>query len=158
MTEWANRQPESADDWSGFIAEYAHNCEFGDPKFQAVNDFHNLQRHYRQVHEDRLVGTDMANGKAMLTPEERRDLSLKRIALLEHTIEQKAGSLEGYEAAYMQVRDGFDSMLFEASKEAKTNFPDDEPKQAEYVQKLFDETLSYLSQSIVEKENIDLKG
>jgi len=158
MTEWANRQPESADDWSSFVAEYTHTCEFGDSKFQAINDFHNLQRLYRQAHQDNLVGTDTVNGKSMLTPEERRDLSLKRIVLLEHTIEQKAGSLVGYEATYMQIRDGFDSMLFEASKEAKTNFPDDEPKQTEYVQKLFDETLGYLSMSIVEKENIDLKG
>ena len=152
MKEWVNKQPESADEWSTYITEYVHEQDFGSPGFEAVNDFYNLQNFYWQTKEDRLVGTDLINGKANLSTKERRDLVLRKISLLEHTIDQKEGSVPGYASAYLEIRSSFNDMIFAATREAKINFPENKTKQSEYVQEIYGQTLTFVLSSIVEKQ------
>ena len=156
MKEGARSSPETAEEWISYIAEFAHKSEFGSPDFLAINDFRNLRELYSQINMEPYTHLAKASGEAKLSPEQRVTVTLQRIALLEHTIEQNQSGIPGYASAYEVIYSSFNSMIGTAAQEARIKFPNQEEKQAEYTQHIYGLALDYVSSSIYDNQNLNL--
>jgi len=93
------------------------------------------------------------NGEANMTRENRTNLMLQRIALLEHTIEQNQARIPGYSSAYLEMSISFQHMVSAAASEARVIYSKEEDKQTAYIKKVYDETLDYIRNSASSKQN-----
>jgi len=156
MKEFDNREPETADEWMDHISEFAHKWELGSSEHCAVNDFLNLQNLYNRFGEESRGKFAERTGKSQLSPEDRKNLDLQKIALLEHTIEQNQARIPRYSNAYVHLVSSFDYLLGTAAKEAEIKFSGDNDKQKEHVQNIYNEALGYAYQDVFERQNTEL--
>ena len=152
MPDREKTRPTTSDEWSDHISEFAHKWEVGSAEHSAINDYHGLQHLYGKIgKEDKRLHLDIP-GEASLTPEQRQDLILQRIALLENSIDQKSGSLPGYGKAYTEMLTSFDELIRVAGKEAKDKYSEQD-KQEEYVKHIYDQTMDNVFEGIFEQQN-----
>jgi len=152
MTDREKRRPTTADEWSDHISEFAHKWEVGSAEHSAVNDYYNLRRLYGEIGKEPDKTHIIITGEANLTPEKRQDLILLRIALLEHSIDQKSGTMQGYGGAYTEMSISFQELIGAAGREAMEKYSEKE-KQMEYITNIYDETLDFVYSDIFEKQN-----
>lgn len=155
MTERAQKIPSTTEEWRDHIAEFSHKWEFGTPEHYAVNDFYNLQRLYSRVDQEAKSNLARMNGEANLSVEQRTILTLQRVALLEHTIEQNQAHMKGYSNAYLEMSTSFQDLLAAASQEGRSKFPNEEENQTAYIKNIYEKTLDSVSESIFSKQNSD---
>ncbi len=152
MSERAVNQPITAEQWKDYIADFADKLEFGTPEFCAISDFHNLQRLYGEIGRDFHSDLASTNGEVNLTPQNRTNLILQRIALLEHAIGQNQSRILGYATAYREMAASYQHMVTTAKSEAEKKFPNQEENQTAYVHKIYEHALDDVFDSIYEKK------
>ena len=151
MKEQAQREPETVEEWTHHISEFASKCEFGTSEFQALSDFYNLAR-LADYTRGEDVSEFVAEGHLMhLSHEARLGVILQRIALLEHTIDQKSASVPGYAATYDELSISFQELRGAASAEAKTKYGDNQEQQASYVHSIYERMLDFISEDLFER-------
>lgn len=155
MPDRERTRPTTSDEWSEHISEFTHKWEVGSAEHSAVNDYYYLQRLYGEIGKKPERHHISVTGGENLTSEKRQDLILLRIALLEHAIDQKSGSIPGYGSAYTDMILSFQELIGVAGKEAKEKYPEQD-RQREYVKNIYDETMDYVFSDIFQKQNPNL--
>jgi hypothetical protein len=139
----------------GHISEFANHWEVGTPEHGAVHDFLNLQRLYERFGQEQPDFFDHLGNEAAMTPEHRAARDVQKIAILEHTIEQKQASLPGYADAYMDLGLSFSELMRTAKTEAEAKFPTVE-EQTDSVKQIYTEIMDMISGTIFDKQNQNL--
>jgi hypothetical protein len=157
MSDRENNRPTTSGEWKEHIIEYVSGCEFGSVEFLAANDFKNLLYLCGEIGSESDTLIDSVSGKANLTKEDRIDITRRKVALLEHTIEQNKARIPGYTSAYFNLDSNFDEMLRAARKEAVNAFPNQEIEQFGYVRDIYQVTLGHVNDTLIEKQIPSLK-
>jgi hypothetical protein len=156
MKDTEKKRPATSDEWMDYISEFAHKWELGTPEHRAVNDFLNLQRLYKNFGKVSQNHLTKMSGEAYLSVEDRKNLDLQKIALLEHTIEQHQAAIPGYSNAYVNLSISFQGLIGAAATEANAKFSGDEAMQESHIRDLYEETLDYVYEDVFEKQNPNL--
>jgi len=111
------------------LKEFLKDASFGDPKYQAFHDW---------CLQDGLEGElNLDISLLQSDPSPSRESSLRitelRKALLDHEIDQKKGSLPGYEHAYWTFVGTFENLYSALSDEGKKLYPDDPSAISQYA-------------------------
>jgi len=153
MSERENKIPVTTEEWSDHISEFSHKWENGTPEHYAVNDFYNLQKLYGEIGQEPKSELAKVSGEANLSTEQRATLTLQRVALLEHTIEQNKAHIKGYSSAYLEMSTSFQNLISAASQDGRSKFPNEEENQTAYIKQIYQETLDYVVDNIFAKQN-----
>jgi hypothetical protein len=148
-----SREPETTDRWMDHISEFAHKWELGTPEHCAVNDFLNLQNLYRKFGEAPDSRFAEVSGESGLSPNDRADRDIQKIALLESAIERDSARIPGYSNAYVHMTVSFEDLLGSATREAGAKYPDNIEMQKEYVNTVYRKALEYAEGDVFEKQN-----
>lgn len=155
MTDREKKRPVTAEEWAGYIFEYASKWEFGTPEHSAISDYLHLQRLYGQFEMREPLRIQEASGEAKMSKENREKLLIQRIALLQHSIELNESRVPGYASASMEISISFGTMVRTAEEEAEKKFPTSKAEQTEYIQGFYDHTLDDVSNCVWNKQDPD---
>jgi hypothetical protein len=152
MKDWENRRPETVEDLSDQLVEFAAEFEFDTPEHYAVCNFLNLQQLYIELGDEPQPHRYVVSGEKNLSAEERRNLIVQKIALLEHTIDQNHAHIPGYAKTYGHMVGSFDDLMSVAADEAKEKYYDEEKLKA-YVREIYDRTIDLMNTDVYQKQN-----
>jgi hypothetical protein len=130
MTEAPNSESQAkSENIKMELRELLKDASFGDPKYQAFHDW---------CLRDGLEGErNLDISLSQSDPSPSRESSLRitelRKALLDHEIDQKKGSLPGYEHAYWTFVGSFENLYSALSDEGRKLYPDDPSAVSQYA-------------------------
>jgi hypothetical protein len=156
MAEQDRHKSISLAGWKQHISEFAAKCELGTTEFQALIDYYNLAILSEETRSEESSQSVAGGHLAQLPHETRVGLILQRIALLEHTIDQKKATIPDYAAAYIDLTLAFQELSEAASDDADFRFKNNAEQQTSYVHKIYVEMLDSIADDIFEVHN-DLK-
>src|SRR5688500_9125478 len=125
MKEMGKQEPTSVEGWQRHISEFSSKCEFGTPAFQALSDYYNLASLAEDTKSEEFSQFIAGGHLAHLPHESRVQLILHRIALLEHSIDQKQANIPDYAHAFTELSLSFQELMEEARNEAAVKFSND---------------------------------
>jgi hypothetical protein len=158
MAEQEKHKSRSLKEWKGHISEFTAKCEFGTPEFQALSDFYSLANLSEETKSEEASQFIAGGHLTHLSHEARVGLILQRIALLEHSVDQKKATIPGYSKAYTDLTLAFEELSGAAKDDfdARFNNDPDPEQQSSYVHKIYVEMLDSIADNIFEVYN-DLK-
>jgi hypothetical protein len=122
MIEQEGEKSQSAEELKRELLQYLKDTDFGTPKFSALADWLNLDKHELRLHELREeISLSIGSPQSNRFRESQLRVEELHFAILEHKIENNRSTIQGYAAVYSHINGAVDDFVTVLSSEQDKN-------------------------------------